>query len=173
MDSDSDQEFKVGDTVMVSWIFVPDGKVTTMTAEYVGTVSITVSGKVQKFMVLKDESAGVDVNFIVGLAPVDAPETLPSITAETFTVCFFPGTLIATPSGERKVEELTSGDPVLTADSGAIPAVWLGHNLARAVPVKWIGRQTVSTLFGPAERLMPVRFAAGSLGGGGATSYAP
>ncbi|TBX27797.1 Hint domain-containing protein, partial [Nioella sediminis] len=33
-------------------------------------------------------------------------------------------------------------------------------------PVKWIGRQTVSTRFGPAERLMPVRFAAGSLGDG-------
>ena len=32
--------------------------------------------------------------------------------------------------------------------------------------MKWIGRQTVSTFFGPAERLMPVRFAAGSLGEG-------
>ena len=36
----------------------------------------------------------------------------------------------------------------------------------RHCPVKWIGRQTVSTLFGPAERLMPVRFEAGSLGDG-------
>ena len=34
------------------------------------------------------------------------------------------------------------------------------------MPVKWIGRQTVLPLFGPAERLMPVRFAAGSLGDG-------
>jgi len=39
-------------------------------------------------------------------------------------------------------------------------------NNRRTVPVKWIGRQTVSTRFGPAERLMPVRFAAGSLGDG-------
>ena len=83
------------------------------------------------------------------------PETLAAndIDASTFTVCFFPGTLIATPYGERKVEELVSGDPVLAGDS-------------RVVPVKWIGRQTVSTIFGPAERLMPVRFAAGSLGEG-------
>jgi hypothetical protein len=36
----------------------------------------------------------------------------------------------------------------------------------KAVPVKWIGRQTVMTRFGPAERLMPVRFAAGCLGEG-------
>ena len=80
-----------------------------------------------------------------------------------FTVCFFPGTLIATPSGERKVEELVPGDLVLSGDSGAIPATWLGRRLARAVTVKWIGRQTVSTRFGPAERLQPVRLAAGSL----------
>ena len=69
-------------------------------------------------------------------------------------VCFLPGTLIAAPDGERKVETLAAGDMILTAEG-------------RHVPVKWIGRQTVSTLFGPAERLTPVRFAAGSLGGGG------
>ena len=94
-------------------------------------------------------------------------------TTGKFTVCFFPGTLIATPSGERKIEELASGYPVLTGDSGTIPATWFGRRFARAVSVKWIGWQTVSTLFGPAERLMPVRFAAGSLGGGGgATPFA-
>ena len=72
-------------------------------------------------------------------------------------VCFLPGTLIAAPDGERKVETLAAGDMILTAEG-------------RHVPVKWIGSQTVSTLFGPAERLMPVRFAAGSLGGGGGGS---
>jgi hypothetical protein len=51
------------------------------------------------------------------------------------------------------VERLCIGDMVLTAEG-------------RAVPVKWLGRQTVSTRFGPAERLMPVRFAAGALGAG-------
>ena len=67
------------------------------------------------------------------------------------TYCFLPGSQIATPAGEVSVECLTIGDPVLTVDG-------------RSVPVKWIGRQTVSTRFGPAERLMPVRFAAGALG---------
>ncbi|WP_420394907.1 Hint domain-containing protein [Nioella sp.] len=67
--------------------------------------------------------------------------------------CFHAGTQISTPTGEVEVENLTIGDPVLTAE---------GH----VVPIKWIGRQTVSTRFGPAERLMPVRFAAGSLGDG-------
>jgi hypothetical protein len=69
------------------------------------------------------------------------------------TFCFAAGSLIATPAGEVAVERLRIGDTVQTAEG-------------RAVPVKWIGRQTVSTHFGPAERLMPVRFAAGSLGEG-------
>jgi hypothetical protein len=68
-------------------------------------------------------------------------------------VCFHAGSLIQTPDGEKAVETLQIGDLVISADG-------------RSVPVKWIGRQTVSTLFAPAERLMPVRFAAGSLGDG-------
>jgi hypothetical protein len=67
--------------------------------------------------------------------------------------CFLAGTLISTPSEEIAVEDLRIGDPVTTAEGVA-------------VPVKWIGRQTVSTRFGPADRLMPVRFAVGSLGNG-------
>ncbi|WP_127560706.1 Hint domain-containing protein [Nioella ostreopsis] len=68
-------------------------------------------------------------------------------------MCFAAGTRIATPTGEAPVETLGIGDRVLTREG-------------RAVTVKWIGRQTVSTRFGPAERLMPVRFAIGSLGEG-------
>lgn len=68
-------------------------------------------------------------------------------------ICFATGTLIATPTGERRVEELTAGDLVSTADG-------------RAVPVKWIGHQTVTRLFTPSERRTPVRFLAGSLGDG-------
>jgi len=69
------------------------------------------------------------------------------------TFCFAAGSLIATPAGEVAVERLRIGDTVQTAEG-------------RAVPVKWIGRQSVMTRFGPAERLMPVRFAAGALGAG-------
>jgi len=61
--------------------------------------------------------------------------------------------MIATPEGEAAVEDLEIGDLVTTADG-------------RAVPVKWIGRQTVSKLFTPAERFEPVRVAAGALGDG-------
>ncbi|WP_420394913.1 Hint domain-containing protein [Nioella sp.] len=67
--------------------------------------------------------------------------------------CFLAGTSIATVEGEVAVETLAIGDTVLNADGAE-------------VAVKWIGRQTVKTMFKPAERVAPVRFAAGSLGEG-------
>lgn len=88
------------------------------------------------------------------------------ISENYFIPCFLPGTLIATPTGERRVEELAAGDMILS------PPPPITHNILGnrpeylPVPVKWIGRRVVSTVFGPVERLMPVRFAAGSLGDG-------
>ncbi|WP_050529100.1 Hint domain-containing protein [Pseudaestuariivita atlantica] len=77
--------------------------------------------------------------------------TLASNASGGFTTCFARGTEIATPAGHTPVEDLRIGDDILTADG-------------RVVQVKWLGRQTVDTRFGPAERLMPVRIAAGALG---------
>ncbi|WP_146343811.1 Hint domain-containing protein [Falsiphaeobacter marinintestinus] len=83
------------------------------------------------------------------LTSPDFPDDVPT----SFALCFAKGTLIATPRGTAAVETLASGDPILTQDG-------------TQVTVKWVGRQTVATRFAPAERLMPVRFAAGSLGAG-------
>jgi hypothetical protein len=71
---------------------------------------------------------------------------------EVTLACFLPGTLIATPLGNRAVERLAIGDLVLTADG-------------RAVPIRWIGRQTIASLFMPGNR-RPVAIAAGALGDG-------
>ncbi len=69
-----------------------------------------------------------------------------------YLFCFAPGTAIATPDGNTAVEHLAPGDRVQTDGGGA-------------VPVKWIGRQTVHKLFaGP--HMQPVRIRAGALGGG-------
>jgi Hint domain len=73
-------------------------------------------------------------------------------TADT-PVCFFPGTLIRTPGGEVAVEALKAGDLVLTSEG-------------EAKPVRWMGRQTVCTLFADPLRVLPVRIRAGALGGG-------
>jgi hypothetical protein len=98
-------------------------------------------------------NGGLNQNFsldISGLANFGGTD---QDTIEINVTCYGEGTRITTPSGDTTVETLSIGDEVLTAEG-------------RAVPVKWIGRQTVSTRFGPAERLMPVRFSAGSLGDG-------
>ena len=71
--------------------------------------------------------------------------------SDTDFICFLAGTRIATPDGERPVETLAIGDLILTVDG-------------RTVPVKWMGRQTVSMRFGMFEARRPVSIAAGALG---------
>ncbi len=65
--------------------------------------------------------------------------------------CFMPGTRIAVPGGEASVESLKVGDLVTTTN---------GHNM----PVRWIGRQTVSQRFVDPLRVLPIRIRAGALG---------
>ena len=68
-------------------------------------------------------------------------------------LCFMRGTMIRTPEGESPVEALKCGDLVMTTDG-------------RAMPVRWIGRQTVSSIFGDPLRFRPIRIKAGALGEG-------
>ena len=77
------------------------------------------------------------------------------INADTnpFTTCFLAGTLIATPDGARAVETLAPGDHVLLADG-------------RAVPVRWLGVQTIVKAFVDPARSFPICIAAGALGDG-------
>jgi Hint domain len=74
-----------------------------------------------------------------------------SVTNFGDTICFYPGTSIATPTGERPVETLAIGDLVLTREG-------------RTMPVRWMGRQTVSTVFADKLRVLPIRITAGALG---------
>ncbi|MBS7545778.1 Hint domain-containing protein [Ancylobacter oerskovii] len=67
--------------------------------------------------------------------------------------CFLAGTLIATPEGAVPVERLKAGDLVRTVGGAARP-------------VRWLGRQTVSTRFTDPLRVLPVRIEAGALGEG-------
>ena len=61
--------------------------------------------------------------------------------------------MIATPGGERPVETLEIGDIILAADGST-----------RAV--RWIGRQSVVSVFANPLRSYPIRIAAGALGDG-------
>lgn len=88
--------------------------------------------------------------FVYFATPVTPPLNFTVVNPFPFTVCFAPGTAIATPEGAVAVEALSIGDPVLTADG-------------RTVPVKWVGRQTRAPLF---QRIRMIRVAAGALGDG-------
>jgi len=46
--------------------------------------------------------------------------------------CFAAGTFIATPDGERRVEDLTVGDLVSTEDGRAVPVLWVGRRVLRS-----------------------------------------
>ena len=82
--------------------------------------------------------------------------TAPGITTITpgtntpTVICFLPGTQIATPQGEVPVESLERGDLVQTIDG-------------RTVPVRWVGRQTISTIFADPLRVLPICIKAGAL----------
>ena len=90
-------------------------------------------------------------NFSIAVgAPATFQVTDTSTTSTLQAVCYFAGTMIACPDGERAVETLSIGDRVLTSDG-------------RVMPVRWIGRNTVSTKFADPLRVLPIRIAAGAL----------
>ena len=78
-------------------------------------------------------------------------DTIFTVNTGAFTVCFLAGTMIATPDGEAAIETLGPGDRVITADG-------------RATPVRWVGRQTVASVFADPIGAFPVRITAGALG---------
>jgi hypothetical protein len=65
-------------------------------------------------------------------------------------ICFMRGTRVRTPVGEVAVEDLKIGDAVTTIEG-------------TVAPVKWIGRQTISTLFADPVRVLPIRVSSGAI----------
>jgi len=73
---------------------------------------------------------------------------------EEIIPCFTPGTRIATPQGERLVEDLEAGDRVITRDNGI-------------QEIRWIGARRLNGLeLALSDHLQPVRIRKGALGGG-------
>ncbi|MEL6641420.1 MAG: Hint domain-containing protein [Pseudomonadota bacterium] len=73
---------------------------------------------------------------------------------ENVVPCFTPGTLIATPRGERAVEDLKVGDRVITRDNGIQEIAWVGHK-------RITGQQLVQN-----PHLTPILIKRGALGQG-------
>ncbi|MEQ8901791.1 MAG: Hint domain-containing protein [Roseovarius sp.] len=98
-----------------------------------------------------DSTSGT-VNFLAADDSVSG--TLEFSEIENLIPCFTPGTLIATPRGEKLVEELQLGDRVITRDNGLQEIRWIGHRA--------LGMQDLQN----APHLKPVQIRAGALGHG-------
>ena len=106
-------------------------------------------------LTVTDINSGASLNLNLGLTGGDPASylTVSGSTGElTLTLCFYPGTALATPSGEIKVEDIVAGDLLMTANG--------------AKPVRWIGQSHIHTGFADPLRSLPIRIRQGALGGG-------
>lgn len=69
-------------------------------------------------------------NEVTNLIDVLTAEATPT------TSCFLKGTLILTPNGERRVEDLVSGDLISTQGNGPQPIAWMCRNKVSAKDMK-------------------------------------
>ena len=76
-----------------------------------------------------------------------------SASIAALTVCYSAGTMVATPDGQRAVENLRPGDLVMTVDHGPQPLVWTGRSTLTPEDLD----------LNPNQR--PIAIAAGALGG--------
>ena len=76
------------------------------------------------------------------------------VNIETVVPCFTPGTMIATPRGERAVETLQVGDRVITRDNGIQRIRWVGKRVLGAAELV------------RSAHMQPVRIRKGALGNG-------
>lgn len=119
------------------------------------TLDLTGAGPLRLADVVTDSDGnGFDgrVEFLNRDGDVEGELTFKNI--ETIIPCFTPGTLIATPRGERRVEELEVGDRVITRDNGI-------------QEIRWVGRRSLSGAeLARAAHLQPVLIRRGALGHG-------
>ncbi len=79
--------------------------------------------------------------------------TLTNTSGNDTYPCFYPGTMLATETGEIAVEDVVAGTMLKTA-AGEI------------LPVRWLGWSEVSTVFADPLKMLPIRIKAGALADG-------
>jgi hypothetical protein len=121
--------------------------------KYVGFVVYDASDG-QSYLITSKSDSFASSPLTIDYAANPVPGSKPNYNVETGTAtasCFLAGTAVTTPAGEVAVETLRPGDLVVVTDG-------------RAVPVTWVGRQTVATRFADPLRALPVRIRAEALG---------
>lgn len=103
---------------------------------------------------------GADVDFITfdasapenGIVTFTNGQTIAFSEIDRVVPCFTPGTAIATPNGEIAVEQLKTGDRILTRDNGIQTINWVGTKRLDFAALK------------AAPQLRPIKIKAGALG---------
>ena len=119
------------------------------------TLDLTGSGRfrvVDRTLDADGNSYSGTINFLNDAGDVSGSMNFSEI--EKIVPCFTPGTLIATPLGERCVEDLRAGDRVITRDNGIQKIRWAGRRTLNAEELKKAGH------------LQPVLIHRGALGDG-------
>jgi hypothetical protein len=112
-----------------------------------------VSGSGTQTLTDTDSSLSADTIHLSG-SDTFGYDAQPLAIAVTVAACYLRGTMIATPSGERAIESLAIGYPVLTA-------------AGEAEPIRWIGRRAYKTRFARCNPdVAPIRIAANALADG-------
>ncbi|MEM8591948.1 MAG: Hint domain-containing protein [Pseudomonadota bacterium] len=105
-------EVEIGDSIILA-----TGQTITLNDDYTFEVEST------------DETE--EVVFTYTIQDDDGVTDTAFVTLDTIP-CFVSGTLILTPDGERRIEQLEPGDLVVTHDSGPQPIRWVGSRTLRA-----------------------------------------
>ncbi len=121
----------------------------------VDTLDLTNAGRFEIVNETTDadgDSTSGTVNFLDDHGGTTGSMTFQEI--ENIIPCFTPGTTIATPRGQKLVEDLSVGDRVITRDNGIQKIRWLGKRTLR-------GRELIT-----ADHMKPILIRAGALGNG-------
>jgi len=125
----SDTALIAGGTIDITWL--------TSNADETANINngtLTVSGGGQSYT---QQLAGTYNELFLNLTS----GTYGGTDVTLYSVCFCPGTLIATPAGEKRVQDLAVGDLVMTLRGEARPITWIGTGEVLATR----GRRTAAT----------------------------
>lgn len=154
-DGEGDTTYELGDVL---------GVVSGNNLNYLGNMTVDlVAGGSLELALVQGAASFVDPNIIEVLIVVPAamsvtdfifpnPIDYASRQTDAYPTCFTAPTQISTPYGTRAVEDLEIGEMIVTQDG-------------RETPVKWIGRQTITSVFS-GQKARPVCIQAGALGKG-------
>jgi len=94
---------------------------------------------------------GVDGKYYILSNSLIAPSDTGTLDgAATFTYCYLKDTLILTPDGKKKIQELNINDEIVNHDQ-------------KSIKIKWIGKQIINPVFAKLNKELPIKISANAI----------